>query len=121
KRLDKQATQWIESSGYRNILSSSPTSSGLTARFTFDKNTLNDAIHTGKSGVMQRESGQSGGKPDFDDGHNGQGLRLNGDVWLDLGKTGVFSKSDPFTISLWLNIPDSLKEGVIFHKSISDR
>ena len=46
---------------------------------------------------------------------------MNGDVWLDLNDAGVFRKSEPFTIGIWVNIPKELKEGVIFHKSIAER
>ncbi|HET7178215.1 MAG TPA: DUF1553 domain-containing protein, partial [Chryseosolibacter sp.] len=40
---------------------------------------------------------------------------------LDLNKVGVFRKSEPFSIGLWVNIPKDLKEGVIFHKCIAER
>ncbi|WP_205944069.1 LamG-like jellyroll fold domain-containing protein [Pedobacter sp. HDW13] len=46
---------------------------------------------------------------------------FNGDTWLDLNQVGVFSRSEPFSIGLWVNIPKQLTEGVIFHKGNSER
>lgn len=40
---------------------------------------------------------------------------------MDLKEIGVFRKSDPFTIGLWINISKEMKEGVIFHKSNTER
>lgn len=54
--------------------------------------------------------------PELVEGKKGKALKLNGDEALDLGEVGVFSRANPFTISLWVNIPEQQKEGVIFHK-----
>ncbi|WP_020526676.1 DUF1553 domain-containing protein [Flexithrix dorotheae] len=55
-------------------------------------------------------------EPVFVEGKFGKGVRLNGDEEMNLRKVGVFNRSQPFTVGLWINIPNSLKEGVIFHK-----
>jgi len=70
---------------------------------------------------MKRETGQAGDAPVFTDGHNGKALVLNGDTWLDLGTTGIFRRSTPFSIGIWVSIPQALKEGVIFHKGQAER
>ncbi|MEO1451634.1 MAG: DUF1553 domain-containing protein, partial [Bacteroidota bacterium] len=59
--------------------------------------------------------------PHFTQGYNGKGLELDGDAWLDVKEVGVFKRNEPFTIALWVNIPDSLDEGVIFHKNKGSR
>lgn len=40
---------------------------------------------------------------------------------MDLNQTGIFRKSDPFSIGIWVNVPAELKEGVILHKSQAER
>ena len=50
------------------------------------------------------------------EGYQGKGFKSNGDDQLRFESTGVFSRADPFTIALWIHIPDSLHDGVIFHK-----
>ena len=61
----------------------------------------------------------------FDDGNGanetiagkfGKAARLTGDDSIGL-KVGDFRRSQPFTISLWLNTPDAKDRAVIFHRS----
>ena len=70
---------------------------------------------------MKRESGQPGGEPVFESRNQGKAMVLDGDIFLDLNEVGVFRKSEPFSVSLNVNIPKDLKEGVIFHKSQAER
>ncbi|MEZ4824999.1 MAG: DUF1553 domain-containing protein [Bacteroidia bacterium] len=48
-------------------------------------------------------------------GKTGKGLKLNGDNALSFPGVGRFSRSEPFSVGMWVNIPDEMKEGVIFH------
>ncbi|MEZ4776235.1 MAG: DUF1553 domain-containing protein [Bacteroidia bacterium] len=48
-------------------------------------------------------------------GKHGNGLKLSGDNALTFPGVGRFSRSEPFSVGLWVNIPAELKEGVIFH------
>ncbi|HQS04391.1 MAG TPA: DUF1553 domain-containing protein, partial [Daejeonella sp.] len=60
-------------------------------------------------------------KPVFADRDKGKALVLNGDQWFELKKVGVFRKSDPFSINISVFIPKDFKEGVLFHKCVSER
>jgi len=54
-------------------------------------------------------------------GKQGKGLVLDGDAWLDLKPVGVFSRHEPFSIGLDINIPAELQTGFIFHKGQGTR
>ncbi len=56
--------------------------------------------------------------PEISLGRQGNGLLLNGDEALELGQIGNFDRHEPFTVSLWVHVPKSLHDGVIFHKGI---
>jgi len=113
--------RWMEAKQYQLLAKEKLPQFGLQAQFNFDHHSLKDALHTSTPAVMKRETGQPGDAPVFIAGIHSDALKLNGDTWLDLNKTGVFRKSQPFTIGLWVNIPADLKEGVILHKSIAER
>lgn len=51
------------------------------------------------------------------EGKVGRGLRLNGDDALSFPRTGVFGRADPFSMGLWVKLPEALDAGVIFHKN----
>ncbi|MEM8525770.1 MAG: DUF1553 domain-containing protein [Bacteroidota bacterium] len=55
--------------------------------------------------------------PTFTAGHQGKGLLIDGDAWMECKEVGIFKRSDAFSIGLWVNIPKETKEGVIFHKN----
>ncbi|UXP32032.1 DUF1553 domain-containing protein [Reichenbachiella agarivorans] len=87
--------------------------------------------HFDLNGQLKNKAGSGMGKMDrkfskgetanFVPGHSGQGLLLDGDAWLDMYPQGIYSRSDRFSISLWVKFPEDLKEGVIFHKNIGSR
>ncbi|MEM6633539.1 MAG: DUF1553 domain-containing protein [Bacteroidota bacterium] len=64
--------------------------------------------------VTGREVGQI---PPLVPGKKGRGMLLNGDDALDFPGVGKFGKSDPFSIGLWVNIPEALNTGVVFHSN----
>ncbi|MCE6987802.1 DUF1553 domain-containing protein [Dyadobacter sp. CY323] len=113
--------QWLKFGKYQFLTKQNLPQTGLQAHFTFDKGSLKNAVNPKQGGAMKRESGQAGGEPVFEKSDRGNVMHLNGDVFLDLSPAGIFRKSEPFTIGIWVNIPGQLKEGVILHKSIAER
>lgn len=112
--------QWLNQGNYSKLGSEPLPRNGLLAHYSFDKKSLQSAINARDTAHTKRETGQPD-QEQWTTGHHGPGLKLNGDAWLDLGHVGVFSKSEPFSVGLWVNIPKALQEGVIFHKSQAER
>lgn len=50
-------------------------------------------------------------------GAKGKALRLTGDDAISFPGTGRFDKADPFSIGIWVKIPNELTHGVIFHSN----
>lgn len=113
--------QWLQSGAYKRLAAEPLPKAGLQAQYTLDNAGFRNSVNARQGGSMKRETGQAGDAPVFTGGHNGQALVLNGDTWLDLGSTGIFRRTAPFSIGIWVNIPKDLKEGVIFHKSLAER
>ncbi len=111
---------WLNSGGYKKLAAESRPGYGLQAYYTFDNN-LRSSINNKDVGEVRREGGQAGDKPVYVNRDNAKALLMNGDTWLDLKKVGVFRRSEPFSIGLWVNIPRPLTEGVILHKSAAER
>ncbi|MCF0041101.1 DUF1553 domain-containing protein [Dyadobacter fanqingshengii] len=117
---------WLGSDGFKKLAHEKIPKAGLQAHFSFDKNTLSSQILTNdvnpkQAGIMKRESGMTGDKPVFASHGQGYAMRFDGDVFLDLNQVGVFRRSEPFSIGIWLNVPEGMKEGVILHKSQAER
>ncbi|MEO6287861.1 MAG: DUF1553 domain-containing protein [Dyadobacter sp.] len=113
--------EWLKKGDHKLLAKQMIPQSGLQAQYTFENGSLQNKINTKQTGLMKRESGQAGGDPEFTKTSNGEALSLNGDVFLDLNQVGVFRKSEPFSIGIWVNVPKGLKEGVILHKSQAER
>jgi hypothetical protein len=112
---------WLVSQESKELTSAKwPSKRGLLAHYGFE-GALTSEIHSKDLGIMKRESGKTGDIPVFVAGKRGSGLQFDGDVYVDFQGMGVFRKSDPFTIGMWVHIPKDLKEGVIFHKSNAER
>ena len=105
---------WVSQKKYQTILQHLP-ENGLEAYFPLNNQQLENAVNPNIKGVLKRESVVDQ-TADLVIGKYGKGVQFNGDTWLDLSKTAVFSKSDAFTISLWGKIPENLSDGNIFHK-----
>jgi hypothetical protein len=121
KRADTPAFEdWLVKGYYKKLGSEKIPRQGLQAHFAMD-GSLRNELNKRQSGMMKRESGQAGDEPVFVSHEDRKALRTNGDVYLDLNETGIFRKSDPFSIGIWLNIPKELHEGVILHKSQAER
>lgn len=113
--------KWINDGGYKKLSADKIPHTGMQAFYTFDNGSLVNSINPKDIAVMKRETGQPGDKAVLENRGSGNAIVLNGDTWLDLNKNGIFRRSQPFTIGVWVNIPKQLTEGVIFHKSSAER
>nr|MCU0341937.1 DUF1553 domain-containing protein [Spirosomataceae bacterium] len=92
---------------------------GLVAHYDFEKKSLANKLNAQQKATMKRESGEEPAA--FAQRGSGTALALNGDVWLDLNGVGAYRRSEPFSVGIWVQIPKTLKEGVIIHKSQAER
>lgn len=116
----ERATAWIKQEKYKHLGEQNIPMRGLLSRHSLDGD-LSDLLDTAKKGEMKHDWGEKGDVPVFASGKFKQGLQLDGDVYLDLTPAGIFRKSDPFSIGLWIWVPRSFKEGVLFHKADAER
>ncbi|GAB3507657.1 DUF1553 domain-containing protein [Emticicia fontis] len=112
---------WIKTGAYKKLSKEKIPQTGLLAEYSFDDGTLKNTLNRKQTGSMKRESGAEGDKPVFEKREKGKSMLMDGDNYLDLNGVGVFRKSEPFTVGLWVYIPKDLKEGVIIHKSQAER
>jgi len=105
---------WLASNTYdKEAVREFPAS--RVAFYSFDQNSIQNQLNPSQKGTMLTSEVKNQA-PDYVEGLRGKGVKLNGDSWLDLGGSGVFSKSEPFSISTWISVPKSLTDGAIFHK-----
>ncbi|MDN5211810.1 DUF1553 domain-containing protein [Fulvivirgaceae bacterium BMA12] len=93
----------------------------LTGHFNFDKavdNRFPNLVNPQQmASVVEPQPNKTKAlDPVLTTGKEGKGLTLNGDDPLTLGTVGTFGRSQPFSVSLWINLPADLTDGVIFHK-----
>lgn len=109
---------WVKGKKYKALAKESIPIQGLQAHYNFSNGSLKSS-YPGVAGNSLTSS--SIDKPVYADRENGKALVLNGDQWYELKKVGVFRKSDPFSINISVFIPKDFKEGVLFHKCVSER
>ncbi|WP_394801036.1 DUF1553 domain-containing protein [Niabella ginsengisoli] len=115
-----KAEAWINTGGYKNGLRKT-FPNDMVAHFSL-KGNLNNSVKKGEPGSMRRGlGGPIIEKPVFTNTEKGKSVLLNGDTWVDCGKTATYSKSEPFSVGIWVNIPKALKDGVIFHRCSSSQ
>lgn len=107
--------EWIELEQYRKLLNNPPRK-GLIAHYPLAGSPIKNVMHPRQQAEMEREFSKKE-IPQFVEAHQGQGLQMDGDAWLNLQDVGVFRRSDAFSIGLWVYLPKDLEEGVIFHKN----
>ncbi len=112
QKAESTAKQWVNTSAYHTASLSAR--KHKVADFSLNGNLKNDI--TGKKAKMIRKTSKNE-VANYTEGKEGKGILLNGDTWIDMKPVGVFDRNDPFSISIWVNIPEGLKEGVIFHKN----
>ncbi|GAB5555340.1 MAG: DUF1553 domain-containing protein [Saprospiraceae bacterium] len=113
KKEEQAFQKWISSETYQSVRPRN-SSTDLLAHFTFDDQVLTNKLD-GKKGSMKR-SGSNQESPSFSPGKFKEGLLLDGDAWFDCANIGVFNRYQPFSVGLWVNIPETIEEGVILHK-----
>jgi hypothetical protein len=119
-QAEARAAKWVQEVAYKGLEKQPIPIEGLCSHHPLD-GALTDRLDTSKKGEMKQDWGAKGDTPSYTQGIHQQGLRLNGDTYLDLEHTGIFRRSDPFTINMWIWVPKTCKEGVIFHKSDAER
>lgn len=113
---------WLQKKSYASLTNEKIPASGLLAHYNFNDGSLRNQAKSNETGAMKRGLGAvPGERPEFINCESGKALALNGDEWFDLGKTGAFRKSDPFSISISMFVPKEFSEGVIFHKCVAER
>ncbi|PHN02755.1 DUF1553 domain-containing protein [Flavilitoribacter nigricans] len=105
---------FVDREGHRTLSETFP-SIGMIAHFDLENAPLKNKLNPSQEAKMDRRFSNNE-VPTLVAGKKGKGLLLDGDAWLDLGKIGVFKRSQPFSVALQVNIPQSLENGVIFHK-----
>ena len=105
---------WMDSKAYQKEAGREFLSSRV-AFFHFDQNSIQNSLNPAQKGSMETSEVKNQA-PSYVEGRRGKGIRLNGDAWLDLAGVGVFSRSEPFSVSTWISVPKKLTDGVIFHK-----
>ncbi|WP_299534400.1 DUF1553 domain-containing protein [Ulvibacterium sp.] len=117
---ESSATErWIRSEGYKKI-NVQGTPDNLKAKIDFFQGQLHNRLNPSQKGTMKRQYAPKQ-VAHIVEGKSGKGLKLDGDAWLDLGKIGIFQRYQPFSISIAINIPEELENGVIFHKNHGTR
>ncbi|MFN8352966.1 MAG: DUF1553 domain-containing protein [Spirosomataceae bacterium] len=111
--------QWLRTEQYRSLGQQTISMAGLQGWYDFE-DSLRNKLNTKQSGIMRRDAGIVD-KPTFEQTNTGKSLLLDGDQYADLKDVGVFRKSACFSVGMWIFVPKSLKEGVIFHKSNGER
>lgn len=119
-KANQRFEKWLNEEKYKSLNSNEISQFGLQGYFSFE-DSLRNSIDKSQSGVIKRDGGTKGERPVFDISETGKSILFDGDSYLDLKKVGVFRKSEPFTIGMWIFIPKEMKEGVIFHKSDMER
>ena len=89
---------------------------GLRALFQLETKKLSNDLNPSIGGKLGQNAVSAYIPPELVEGKFGKGLLLNGDAWLDLSPVGVFDRAAPFSIGLWIHLPEDLENGVIFHK-----
>lgn len=116
----QDADAWINAGNYKKLGSELISAAGLLGHFDFDKASLKNKIDK-QQAVLKQDYGIVNALPNYVPAPVGKAVKMDGDTWIDLQRIGIFRKSDPFSVGIKVNIPASLKEGVIFHKSIMER
>ena len=112
--------EWIQQEKFKTILNKEVPHENLQGFYDFEDSLINK-VNNSKTAILRRDWDTKSEPLTFEKNGIGKSLYLNGDTYLDLKEVGIFRKSDPFTIGLWINIPKEMKEGVIFHKSNAER
>jgi mono/diheme cytochrome c family protein len=90
-----------------------PEPPGLVAAYSFD-DWKDDTV---ANSADPKKPGKPHDGPKPAPGTLGQGAELNGDNGFTFPGVGHFTRTDPFTLSLWVNAPDRAPRAVVVHHS----
>jgi len=110
---EAEFNRWLENGVYKKILQKR-FPNDITGYFPLNDASLKNGVASGKA-IMKREGGVLE-SPLIVTAENGKALQFNGDTWLDLVNVGKFKRCDPFSVGVWVNIPNDIKSSVIFHQ-----
>ena len=88
---------------------------GLASYYSFDKKDK-----TGFVNEKNKKEVAAYKDPALINGIKGLAFKTNGDDVLSFGNTGLYDRTQPFSISAWLLIPAELKQGVILYKGFGE-
>ena len=120
ENASNEFNEWIQQEKYKTISSKGIPTENLQGFYSFE-DSLKNSVNDSKTAALRRDGDSKSEPLIFERNGNNQSLYLTGDTYLDLKEVGVFRKSDPFSIGIWMNISKEMKEGVIFHKSNMER
>ena len=96
---------------WRRDLKSLPAPAGLVVHYTFDATTNNLSANARGTNFPAKLIE----KPVVAPGKFGGALKFSGENSAAIDKVADFKRTDPFSFSLWLNIPEELPEIVVLH------
>lgn len=88
-------------------------SHGLVSSFSFDELEKNRTPNQ----LSAKQAGQAHEQPKLVPGHSGQAVLLDGENGFEFTGIGHFSRTDPFSISLWIKPPAATPRAVVLHHS----
>ncbi len=91
-----------------------PVIGGLTGDFPLDAFAGGQIVNR----AQPKEPGQTAENPELVPGHLGRAVRFSGENSITL-PLGNFDRSEPFSLSLWINTPDVKDRAVIIHRSMA--
>jgi Protein of unknown function (DUF1553)/Protein of unknown function (DUF1549)/Concanavalin A-like lectin/glucanases superfamily/Planctomycete cytochrome C len=99
---------WLKSATHE------PAASGLIGDFPLDGTSGGKVTNRADAA----KPGQASDDPEVVNGHSGKAMRFSGEnnVTFPLGN---FDRFQPFSISLWINVPDHKDRAVILHRSMA--
>jgi hypothetical protein len=90
-----------------------PTVPGLVAAFSFDEIKDNKAANS----IDSSKPANAHEGPKLVAGKNGQAAELSGESGFTFAGLGHFTRSDPFSLALWLQMPGAAARQVVIHHS----
>lgn len=116
QEVEPSFQNWLNNK--RPNLQANPYPDNIVAHFNLNTSKISNRLNPSQKGIMKQQHVNNDILPDLQVGKEGKGLLLDGDAWLDLENVGVYDRHERFSIGIWVNIPDELENGVLFHKGI---
>ncbi|MDH3650488.1 MAG: DUF1553 domain-containing protein, partial [Saprospiraceae bacterium] len=108
--------RWFEQGRSRILHELKGLPDNLVARYRLNSIPFINSMKHSQEAHMEQQFVSTQIIPQLVEGVEKMGLKLDGDAWLDLDQVGVFDRASPFSIGIWVKIPERLENGVLFHK-----